>query len=225
MTLVLRPQDFSLSSALSIATSRTSISFFLSTDWHFFVLGVAFAIQPKEDSRYYPGSVLWLLAGFGITHGIQDWADLSEVHSGIDPSGAAPPTLIRVVSYVFLFEFGRRLTRHSWCALWPGKNAPVRYSALWYVPAFTAIAYAVVTANNPWVGVTITAKYLLGFPASSRLSDWYFNYRVERYRLQTSGAGVYFSLAAAVLLTYGISSGLLPTAATFFGECFQCTAS
>jgi hypothetical protein len=39
----------------------------------FFVLGIAILRQPKRGSAFNIGNHLWLLAGFGLLHGLNEW--------------------------------------------------------------------------------------------------------------------------------------------------------
>ena len=42
----------------------------------FFLLGIAILLQSKRGSAFKIGNSLWLLAGFGLLHGLGDWMDM-----------------------------------------------------------------------------------------------------------------------------------------------------
>ena len=42
----------------------------------FFLLGIAILLQPRWGSAFNIGNSLWLLAGFGLLHGLAEWMDM-----------------------------------------------------------------------------------------------------------------------------------------------------
>src|SRR3984893_18733309 len=42
----------------------------------FFLLGIAILLQPRQESAFNIGNSLWLLAGFGLLHGLGEWMDM-----------------------------------------------------------------------------------------------------------------------------------------------------
>ena len=42
----------------------------------FFLLGIAILLQPRRGSAFNIGNSLWLLAGFGLLHGLGEWMDM-----------------------------------------------------------------------------------------------------------------------------------------------------
>jgi len=42
----------------------------------FFLLGIAIVLQPRWGSAFKIGNSLWLLAGFGLLHGLGEWMDM-----------------------------------------------------------------------------------------------------------------------------------------------------
>src|SRR5258708_25629675 len=49
---------------------------FFSYGLAFFLLGIAILLQPKRGSAFKIGNSLWLLAGFGLLHGLNEWMDM-----------------------------------------------------------------------------------------------------------------------------------------------------
>ena len=42
----------------------------------FFILGIAIAIYPKQHSKFLLAENVWLIAVFGILHGLNEWVDM-----------------------------------------------------------------------------------------------------------------------------------------------------
>ena len=51
----------------------------------FVVMGLSIALQSKKGSEFKLGNILWLLAGFGILHGLNEWLDMWAIIKGRDP--------------------------------------------------------------------------------------------------------------------------------------------
>lgn len=76
----------------------------------FFVfMGVAILIQSRRESIFSISKILWILAAFGLTHGLNEWLDMfAIIRGGHSNTFNLTRLTILFVSYVFLFEFGRR---------------------------------------------------------------------------------------------------------------------
>src|SRR5512141_781539 len=78
----------------------------------FFVLGLAIAIQSRKHSQLALARHLWLLAVFGIVHGIYEWgAVFIPIQQTYVPSSAAGllrivQLMVGAVSFLALFQFG-----------------------------------------------------------------------------------------------------------------------
>ncbi|MHC4913073.1 MAG: hypothetical protein ACYTE5_08730 [Planctomycetota bacterium] len=77
----------------------------------FFALGLVILVYPKKDSKFSLANQIWLIAGFGILHGINEWLDMF-IHLG-EPF---PPGIIKIIriatlvgSFLFLLRFGTGL--------------------------------------------------------------------------------------------------------------------
>ena len=42
----------------------------------FFILGFAIVVYPKKGSAFKLANYLWLIAGFGLIHGANEWLDM-----------------------------------------------------------------------------------------------------------------------------------------------------
>ena len=70
----------------------------------FFMLWTIIAILTKKDSKFTISKTLWLIAGFGLFHGIHEWTEFFEFQFNLrlDPIDA----LSLAISYYFLIQFG-----------------------------------------------------------------------------------------------------------------------
>jgi len=134
----------------------------------YFVFGLAIVLQQRALSNFRLARHLWLLAAFGIIHGIMEWGSLfipvqSEYVSEAWVNGLfVTQRIARVISFCFLLQFAiviivPRLPRI------PGINVFLRFLApLWGL--FIAILGILVLPEN--VGDSLI-RYLLAFPAAS----------------------------------------------------------
>jgi uncharacterized membrane protein YhaH (DUF805 family) len=63
----------------------------------FFILGFAVFVYPKKDSMFKLANNLWLIAGFGVIHGINEWIDMF-----ILIKQPADATFLKIISLPFL---------------------------------------------------------------------------------------------------------------------------
>lgn len=74
----------------------------------FLIMGIAIWIFPKRESRLPITKVLWLLSGFGITHGANELLDMWAIIKGKSLYLDLLRWSLLLISYLFLFEFARR---------------------------------------------------------------------------------------------------------------------
>ncbi len=94
----------------SILTRHLDVIFFI-YGLAFVVMGIAILLQPKKASEHKIANIFWLLALFGITHGVNELLDMWAIIKGRHPLMDNVRWFILVISYIFLFEFGRRFFR------------------------------------------------------------------------------------------------------------------
>src|ERR1700719_2673136 len=81
----------------------------------FFLLGIAILLQPKRGSAFNIGNHLWLLAGFGLLHGLNEWMDMFLTLGDIywTPLGTEVIKIASLYfgagSFVCLLQFGLRI--------------------------------------------------------------------------------------------------------------------
>ncbi len=165
-----------------------------------------FTQRPSKESSFKLAYILWLLAAFGIIHGINEWLDMIAIikgfHSKIWNTTSA---IILTLSFIFLFEFGRRLT--------------VLHTKRFFNKWFSIIPALIVTVLIfiPGQPQSIWPRYFLGLPAGL-LSAYglIFYYKDNKTILKMLKIRQYFFIAAWVLGIYAILGGLITPKGSFF---------
>ncbi|MFH1958008.1 MAG: PAS domain-containing protein [bacterium] len=184
----------------------------------FVALGIAVLVQPKKDSEFKLAGILWLLAGFGITHGLNEWLDMWSIIKGSHPVLDMVRWFVLVISYFFLFEFGRRLFRITGqkCPVWRQKSANVFIRQLLPVIGFFILITGFISADF-WKTGSIWTRYLLGFPGGLLIGfGFFFYYECEKETLRPLKVKKHFLVAGLTFVTYGILGGLVVPKGNFF---------
>lgn len=180
----------------------------------FVFMGLAIAIQPRRGSSFKIAKVLKFLGAFGLIHGVNEWLDMWViVKQGL--KGVlwfeALCFLILIVSYFFLFEFGRRLFKIS------VKNS--RIASLfkpWLGVSAAALIVLLGYYSKDWHIASILSRYFLGFPASILASASIFIYFKNEIRPSLPGLRWNFYFMGGGFLCYGLLGGIVVPPAPFF---------
>ncbi len=183
----------------------------------FIVLALIIIVQPKEESRHELAEIIWILVVFGFTHGMAEWLDLWTTVRGRTPALETWKVSFLLVSFGFLFEFGRRLMLAT--------RVPALAQELLGRPIYGVVALGFLLEfmmiPDPVLATDIASRYFLGFTGSTLTGIGfllYFNRNIEQ---QTGSTGLlwtrkYFILAAMTFLLYGVVGGLVVPAADVF---------
>lgn len=192
----------------------------------FFIYGLSFIAmalvilaQPREESRYELANLVWLLAVFGIIHGILEWMDLWTLIRGATLK--LWKTIFLLLSFGFLFEFGRRLMQ-AVCKKMP--SCPNFIGMLLGKPIYSLVAlgFLVELLMVPdWMLATqIASRHFLGFTGSTLAGLGFllfFKTAMSNGQDQRSPwQKKYFILAAIAFLLYGFMGGLVVPPADVF---------
>ena len=171
----------------------------------FVVMAIAILVQPRRKSIFRLADVIWILAGFGITHGMNEWLDMFAIikwpHSNLF-------NLIRLVilaiSFIFLYEFGRRLISLE------TKEVLNRWSTV--ILCLLVLVGILVFKREP----SIWPRYLLCFPGGI-LSTFGFMRYYQRNKTILAPINVkrYFFVAAFSIGIYSIAGGIVVPQANF----------
>ena len=199
--------------------SPTTISFYFDVVFFiyglsFILLGIVVSVRHKEESRFELAKIIWLLAGFAFIHGALEWMYLWKVVRGDNTilELARPSSLF--LSFIFLFEFGRRLLLVSQL---PSSKASLLDALLSPAALFAmllGVLLSVIFAEEKIMALDIGSRYLLGFTGSLLTACGFYLYFVNRIRpalvpinLPPIRRACY--LAALSFLAYGVFAGLI----------------
>jgi PAS domain S-box-containing protein len=177
----------------------------------FFLLGFAIFLHPKKGSSFQLAPSLWLLAAFGILHGIDEWIDMFMLIRGTEAgvSLRIAGLILTGISFFFLALFGGKITTQR------NKRYRVVLNAAPYlsIGLWTLI---VVFSDQPFTMGDIWARYLFGLPGAlltcyaliSQLPEFESHY-VPKVR-------GYLKVSVGAFLAYGLFAGLIVRQAEFF---------
>src|SRR5713101_7235394 len=188
----------------------------------FFFLGTAILLKQDKRSTLRLRSLLLLLAGFGLLHGVSEWSDmfltLGETYW--------TPSLFRIIkiigfylgmgSFVFLLAFGVRSValdrpRFKWL-----ERASLIASLLF---AAVVSLHGIRTGlNNQWyVTSSVLTRYLLAFPGSLLAAAGLFWQSQSREIKETNSSAVLRNMRgmAVVLVVYALLAGVIVPKAPF----------
>ena len=189
----------------------------------FFLMGVAILLQPRLGSVFKIENSLWLLAGFGLLHGLGEWMDmfLTLGDTYWTPLGTE---VIKIASFYFgaasfvcLLQFSLRIIFQN-----RSKSEVLERTALiaslFFLVGVTS--YGVSTGfSGQWLLLSqILMRYLLGFPGAILAAIGFWQQRklsdiqgLSSYRVDRSLMGM-----AAVFALYAFLAGLVVPSAPFF---------
>lgn len=175
----------------------------------FFTMGMIIFAQPRRvhsDTVFGLSRIIWIFAGFGVIRGIIQWFYMITTTRGYTSNTL---DLIWVggltLSYVFLFEFGRRLILLS----------RKKFLNKWVTIVLFLLTIALIVILNK--ERTVWSRYLLGFPSGIMTAlGLVFYYRSNEAVLQPLGVRRYFLIAAISIGIWAVFSGGIPPKGDFF---------
>ena len=177
----------------------------------FVVMGLVIFAQPIAESRFKLAKIIRQLGWFGVLHGINEWLDgWAQLYGRNMPLDILRLGMI-AASYLFLFEFGRRLFRLEMEKYPAGLKEIAGCFTKVISPALAVfIVGASFFAPDPWRTRMTWTRYLLGFPGGLLISaGFFFYYKYTKKILEPLGAKKYFNADALAFLLYGILAGLI----------------
>jgi diguanylate cyclase (GGDEF)-like protein len=187
----------------------------------FFIMGTAILTQPKERSEFRLADILWLLAVFCFLHGLNEFLDMWSLAQ----SSGKILDLIRLcaltISYMFFFEFGRRLFRMTVSSTKSYYRKLSEFFTFWFSPLIgSIIALRIILYPHDLNSEAIIARYFLGVPAGILTGLGFilycnFNLRsIDNIKIRQS-----FLTAGIAFLIYGVLGGLIvPKGNLFFSS-------
>jgi len=169
-------------------------------DYIFFFYGVSFIIlgtvawMVRDDNRHVMLPWRWL-AGFGFTHGLNEWLDMLANSLGDSLWFSVCRYAILLISFIFLLEFGRRCYTTRWLGKWI------------YLPLLLAAFSGGFVGLN---GVNVSIRYSFGTTGCLLTG-----LGLLRYSLVSSRKG-WLGFCGTMFLFYGIFSGVIVPRADIF---------
>ena len=187
----------------------------------FLVMGLVVVIRQELESKLELSGILWILAAFGFSHGFLEWTDLWLVVRGRNDVLVAVQPAILLASYLFLFEFGRRLILISLSGEERTKSI-LRVPGRWiYGPLIFLILAATFLSEKPSLTFVIMSRYLVGFFGSILTGlgfRLYLNKKLTQsitiadYRIIRIGC----KLSGISFIAYGFFGGLVVPSSSWF---------
>jgi signal transduction histidine kinase len=180
----------------------------------FFTLGLVIIIYPRKGSMFRLANHIWLIAGFGILHGINEWLDMFIVLEEPFPPGILKLIRIATVScsFLFLLRFGAQV-------ITDGRR---KFRTLQAVPVilFTIWAAIFATSSSRLLMGDIWARYLLCAPGAVLTAIGLFLQIPQFKETKLRGAIRNLRLAAITFAVYAVFAGLIVKKADFFPASF-----
>jgi len=183
---------------------------FLIYGFSFFVLSLSILIYPKAGSRFDMARRLWLIAGFGLTHGANEWVDMFMLIRADQDNFAleAAHLVLLPVSFMFLVCFGVLMLRD------------LGQKGLWLklLPWVLGMAWGVVfiLSEDRFLMGDIFSRYLLCIPGTF-LTALVLCLKIPKMeKTRFAGVAVNLKLAALTILGYGFFGGVMVDEADFF---------
>jgi len=176
----------------------------------FFVAGLAVALIPKKRSAFEFVRELWLVAGFAILHGINEWIDMFILIGG--PFAVRALQMVRMVilpaSFLFLVQFGVTIIAAT----------KKKYSALKALSVVLPLAWVAIFSMSAqrFLAGDIWARYLLAFPGIF-LTSCAFALQSSKFgTMKLKEVSRELRLAAGSFFLYGFFAALIVPDGGFF---------
>ncbi|MFW5906092.1 MAG: diguanylate cyclase, partial [Desulfobia sp.] len=182
----------------------------------FFFMGLAILVQSHTESDLDLPSVIPWLGVFGVLHGFNEWLDMWGIIKELPISIQTVGPFLLLISYIPLFEFGRRLLR-----LYIQKTGrrpwPNIFLGLWIYPVLgTVVFFGALLSQDYLSGLAIWSRYCFGFPGAFLTGTvFYWSRHVYLDTIGGLGSNLPFYAAAASFLLYSLLGGLCVPEAGF----------
>lgn len=204
--------------ALQVVFGNSFLVFFI-YGLSFFLMGFGIALQARRSSTFRLGWYLWMLAGFGLLHGVSEWAYIF-YHPGLDAGGwqtfdtvlNSSHAILVAISFAFLYAFGLNLLiatldRGRWL-----KGLPFLVLAAW-LWFFLDSRPSEPAAIGRWLTMAeIASRYLMALPGAILTSVGLYLQRgeirglyhppIERALLGASVSFAFYGFAGGLVVPY-----------------------
>ncbi|MHC4312181.1 MAG: PAS domain-containing protein [Planctomycetota bacterium] len=180
----------------------------------FFALGLVIIVYPKKGSVFKLANYIWLIASFGILHGINEWLDMF-----IDLGKPFPPDVLKVIrmatlvgSFLFLLRFGTK-------AISERKN---KYRSLQILPAVLFILWVIILAmsDDHLLMGDICSRYLLCAPGALLTAFGLFLHIPQFKETKLQGAIRNLQICTITFMFYSVFAGFIVKGGDFWPASF-----
>src|SRR3990172_3450205 len=139
----------------------------------FLALGLVLSLLVRTPLRPPSLASLWLLAGFGLLHGLLEWTDMAIlIEQQVGNSGTV--AVLRLIalgltplSFAFLLQFGTDVLAQLAPRLWPLRALAPVMLVIWLLLTFVIGSAITPIGSLSWItSGQVVARYLVGFPGS-----------------------------------------------------------
>ncbi len=197
--------------------SNLDIVFFI-YGFAFVTMGVIVLVQPKKESDFEIANILWILAAFGITHGLNELLDMWAIIKGRHDVLDMIRWFILIISYMALFEFGRRIFSLKIPESSHMRQKISSFLKWWLLPVLvTFILVSSLISSDFWKVGSIWTRYILGLPGGIMIGIGFNSYYyAEEKILKPLNVRKYFFFAGVAFIIYGILGGVVVPKGSFF---------
>lgn len=180
----------------------------------FLLLGIVIVVRCEHESQLELSRFVWLLAAFAFSHGLLEWTDLWRIVRGDAYWLPLIHAALLFISYLFLFEFGRRLVRASLTPAALGKPASQLLGSWVYIPLLFAILSATAISDRPEATINSLSRYLAGTSGSFLAGAGFYLYyhaRISPYVKAFEPRILWLAsyVASTAFIAYGVFGGLV----------------
>jgi len=186
----------------------------------FLAFGLVMQLESRTAIRPPGLDSAWLLAGFGLTHGMAEWASLAVLlrsGAGQEATSTVFATVglaLAAVSFVLLFQFGlTEISLGTALLRWP-QLVPVTLLAIAVIALFTVPALGPVGERTWLVSGEALVRYLLALPGAL-LTALAFGRAARTRHPPPAQPSPYLWGAAAGFAVYALLTGLIVPPAPF----------
>jgi PAS domain S-box-containing protein len=178
----------------------------------FFVLGLVILVYPKKGSRFDLARHIWMIAVFGLIHGLNEWLDMFIAIGG--PLSVDLMAQARIVtltgSFFFLVQFGVTVLAKDARTCHPLRLVPWLLTAGWMAVVLLSGSPRRLLVGDIW------ARYLLCVPGAFLTAWGLASHRHEFRAMRLPSVTRHLAIAATVFLVYGVLAGVFVKGADFF---------
>ena len=174
----------------------------------YFSAGLAIALQPLQLSKFRLARHLWLLAAFGIIHGMAEWGDIFIPMQSPFISEFLTSRLWDVqhiawaVSFIFLLQFGATVTSYHLHLNPTARTVILRLLPFWGLAIIIFGIYFLPHSHEQSL-----IRYVIGFPAAV-LTAIAFMAERSTFTAYRASSRIYIAMIAIAFGLYAILAGL-----------------